>query len=1571
MRRGVTKFFGVASLAVVGVVAIPSPSLAASTDDYVIVERDGDVAVRTLTPAQAERTSIDPAVRIVAPDQPMGLLDDPVLPPFAAPDGASAGDVIPGRWIVQFSSETAASTAAASLAGSVNASFTDAIDGFVADLTDGQVTTLRSNPSVVSIEPDRVVVVDDTQSNATWGLDRIDQRSLPLDMRYTFDQTGAGVTAYIIDTGVYSAHNEFTGRMSAGYTAISDGKGTEDCHGHGTHVAGTVAGTTYGVAKRATVVPVRVLGCTGSGSFSGVIAGLDWIVGHHQPGAPAVANMSLGGGFSGTVNAAVSRATDDGVTVVVAAGNSNVNACTASPASAASAITVGATTSTDARASFSNWGECLDVFAPGSSILSAYHLLNGVLNPAATRIMSGTSMASPHVAGVAALYLSTNPSATPATVASTLSAAATPGIVTNPGTGSPNLLSYSASFAAAPPSAPSAPSNLQATAGNARASLMWSAPPAWGSGVVSDYIVEFSTDFGASWTVFADGVSTATAATVTGLVNGAVHWFRVKAVNSAGTGAASNTANATPFAPVVPGAPRSLVATAGTQRVTLTWTAPLTDGGAAITDYVIDVSTNLGSTWVRAADAVSTATSALISPLSPGVTHTFRVAAVNSVGTGTFSGSASAIPWAPNAPSVPRSLGASPQLNALYVSWTAPSSDGGAAIDAYLVDWSVDGGTTWQGLVTLSSGTRWTTLSPLAGGTAHVVRVRATNGFGTSPAATVSATPTAPSVPSVPRSLWVNAGYNSASLYWMRPSSNGGSAVTGYRIEWSTDAGATWPNATVVAPTQTSTRIDSLVGGQRHHFRVVAINAIGASAPTAPFAVTVLAVTAPSTPRDFGGFLSGTSAYLSWSTPSSNGGAAITGYEVSQSTDSGATWSIAATVVAPVRSARIASLVGGTTYLFRVVARNSAGVSTPSTVVALESRVTGTPNPPSNVVATVNATTVNVSWRAVTSSFAPVTDYIVEVSTNYSGTWTVHPDGVSTSTTAQLTNRTPDVPVSIRIRAVNSYGTGPASGAVTVIPRGEPTAPSAPRNVSGTSGDSSVTVSWVAPESNGGASITAYKVTASPGASTCESATTMCVVTGLTNGVAYTFTVTATNSAGTGPSSVASDPVTPVSGSTAPVTARSWGLDRTDQRALPLDGRLTRMGSGAGVTVYVVDTGVYAGHSDLSGRVAAGFTSINDGLGTHDCDGHGTHVAGTVAGTQYGFANLAMVVPVRVLDCWGSGSTSTVVSGINWAISHHQAGTPAVLNMSLGGGFDAVLNDAVSRAVDDGITVVVAAGNSNADSCGYSPASAPSALTVGSTTSSDARSSFSNWGTCLDIFAPGSSITSLGTSSSTATATYSGTSMASPHVAGVAAQVLGNNRSLTPAQVAAHLLSTSTANAVSSPASGSPNRLLYAQPPATSSAVADAAESTLQFADDSVFSFDYGADRVDEPTQPVIAPVTPAPSTPAPVAPGAPSVPAPRVDTPVAALAAPASLAVEIVGVKRVGARIAITVSAPAGSRVTLWRNGKKVATNSTGRFSVPAGRISVNSFVAVAKSGKVSVSSTRVVVRTTSSRLR
>ena len=318
------------------------------------------------------------------------------------------------------------------------ARFTAALDGFSARMSDRAVERLRQHPHVAYIEADQRVSIDTTQSPATWGLDRIDQRSLPLNNAYTYTPTGQGVTAYVIDTGVLASHSQFGGRVGSGYTAIADGRGTTDCNGHGTHVAGTVGGSTYGVAKQVTLRPVRVLGCNGSGSNSGVIAGVDWVTSHHAAGAPAVANMSLGGGASSALDTAVNNSIADGVTYAVAAGNENTNACNGSPSRVASALTVGSTTSTDARSSFSNYGSCLDLFAPGSSITSAWYT-----STTATNTISGTSMASPHVAGVAALYLQGSPSASPATVNNAIVSTSTTGVVSNPGTGSPNRLLYS------------------------------------------------------------------------------------------------------------------------------------------------------------------------------------------------------------------------------------------------------------------------------------------------------------------------------------------------------------------------------------------------------------------------------------------------------------------------------------------------------------------------------------------------------------------------------------------------------------------------------------------------------------------------------------------------------------------------------------------------------------------------------------------------------------------------------------------------------------------------------------------------------------------------------------------------------------------------------------------------------------------------------------------------------------------------------------------------------------------------------------------------------------------------
>ena len=350
---------------------------------------------------------------------------------------------VAGRYIVVFKQSVANPAAEAAnvmrgLGGQVIHTYSSALKGFAATLPDAALQSLRNNPNVDYVEQDQTVALNQVspQNSATWGLDRIDQADRPLNLQYYFNYTGAGVNAFIIDTGIRADHAEFTGRVRAGYNVVADTNGTNDCNGHGTHVSGTVGGTTWGVAKGVSLIPVRVLDCTGSGSYSGVIAGIDWVAASSL--RPAVANMSLGGSASASVNAAVAGAVSKGVTMVVAAGNSNADACNYSPSAEPSAITVGATDSGDVRASYSNYGSCVDIFAPGSSITSAWNS-----SSTATNTISGTSMASPHVAGVAALVLAANPTASPTAVAAFLSANATANRLTSLGTASPNLLVYS------------------------------------------------------------------------------------------------------------------------------------------------------------------------------------------------------------------------------------------------------------------------------------------------------------------------------------------------------------------------------------------------------------------------------------------------------------------------------------------------------------------------------------------------------------------------------------------------------------------------------------------------------------------------------------------------------------------------------------------------------------------------------------------------------------------------------------------------------------------------------------------------------------------------------------------------------------------------------------------------------------------------------------------------------------------------------------------------------------------------------------------------------------------------
>jgi subtilisin family serine protease len=454
---------------------------------------------------------------------------------FQAEAGAITKAPSKSPWIIQFTAGTDARAEAASLRSQgnpVSRIYSTVFPGVAVNLTDSAAAALARNPKVQIIERDGIATRLATQSPVTWGLDRVDQRSRPLSGSFSYDFSGVGVSAYVIDTGILAGHSDFGGRVRSGFSAIADGRGTSDCNGHGTHVSGTIAGATYGIAKSASLVAVRVLDCAGSGSWSGVIAGLDWVAADHVAGVPAVANMSLGGGASSTVDSAVQALISDGVTVAVAAGNSNADACATSPARVSSALTVGATDSSDTRATFSNFGSCVDIFAPGVSITSDW-------NNGSTSVISGTSMASPHVAGVAAVLLSQSPAMTPSEITTKVIGLSTSGVVANAGSGSPNRLLY-LSTSTNVAVTPSAPSNVTATALSRGATLSWTKGADGGSPLTGQTITIYR---GATRVGALSVSAAATSAKVTGLKQGWTYSFTVNASNAVGTSAESARSN--------------------------------------------------------------------------------------------------------------------------------------------------------------------------------------------------------------------------------------------------------------------------------------------------------------------------------------------------------------------------------------------------------------------------------------------------------------------------------------------------------------------------------------------------------------------------------------------------------------------------------------------------------------------------------------------------------------------------------------------------------------------------------------------------------------------------------------------------------------------------------------------------------------------------------------------------------------------------------------------------------------------------------------------------------------------
>lgn len=597
--------------------------------------------------------------------------------PYAAGDAPTAGSK---RYIVRYSDTATESDISNELSkhngNKKRKRLSRVFNGDILDLTAEQANVMRNNIKLVLwLEEDKGVSKQaQIEPSPSWGLDRIDQRTRPGNNIYSYSTTGAGVDAYVVDSGILTTHSQFANRIRSGFDVF--GGDATDCNGHGTHVAGTIAGSTFGVAPQASLVAVKALDCNGSGSVSGVIAAIDWVINDHTT-RPAVMNLSLGTAESPSLESAVDRAFADGITVVVAAGNSNVDACSTSPAgNRTSALTVGASNESDTRASFSNFGSCLDLFAPGTNIVSA-----GISSNDATAVLSGTSMAGPHVAGLAARYLSSAPTAAPISVMNAIVSAATPNVIANAGTLSPTSLAYGDPEAIAPSTPPettvpaSSPNQTSSVGGNT-------------------------------------GTSSSPGVTL-----------------PPGSGSTSN--------PSVPSLVGEVVAAGGANSAWLSWFSA-SNGGSPLTSHVVRVFRNgvLVQTVVVDSDALH-----VIPDLRAGSTHTFTVAAMNAVGVGPFSPISNAtIPLKsvgkysrsnassnenviPTAPSKVRVT--SPAKRTFAVRWVPPTN---AKATSYEV-WVYQKSAPIAKVITLSNG--GVKLYGLKSGK-YAIRVRATNTAGES-----------------------------------------------------------------------------------------------------------------------------------------------------------------------------------------------------------------------------------------------------------------------------------------------------------------------------------------------------------------------------------------------------------------------------------------------------------------------------------------------------------------------------------------------------------------------------------------------------------------------------------------------------------------------------------------------------------------------------------------------------------------------------------------------------------------------------------------------------------------------